>query len=150
MKLVVPYTRLDPLVPKVLRDYGFSPRYAYLPEEHSYWELLCELWAEQETVVIVEQDILPWRGAIEEISECPKPWCAFSYLRHFTPEKKAATDYFGFGCVKFGQELMVKLPDAFNQMADHHWSKLDSQFEWYTYQNSVRPHHHRPSVVHAH
>ena len=150
MKLVIPYTTLHPLVPKVLRDYGFSPRFVHLPENNSYWALLSALWAEQEDVIIVEHDVVPGPESLPELIACAKPWCAFSYLRQITPDRSSVGDYFGFGCVKFSRELMVKLPDAFSQMTDHHWSKLDSQFEWYTYQNSVRPHHHRPAVVHAH
>ena len=150
MNLVVPYTSLNPLVPKVLRDYGFTPWFVHLPEVDSYWNLLRNLWEMQEDVVIVEHDVIPWPGALEELVACAKPWCSFSYLRQITPEKRAVGDYFGFGCVKFARELMEQLPNAFEQMVDHHWSKLDTQFEWFTYQNSVRPHHHRPAVVHAH
>jgi hypothetical protein len=132
----------------VLADYGLLPRYEHLPLEESYWSLLCGLWLEQQSFIIVEHDIVPWPGAIEEIWNCPLPWCAFSYHRHVSELRRGVGDYHGFGCVKFSAELMKRLPEVWTKCERRHWSKLDTHFEHFTYVAGIRPHHHRPPVIH--
>ncbi len=145
MNLVVPYANLHPVVPRVLSSYGFTPRYVDLNgDDHSYWRLLKEIWEKGETVTIVEHDILPWPSAIEEMLACPAIWCGYSY------DQRGIGLYHSFGCVKFTSELMKQTRHIWDDVEDRHWSKLDTQFEWKTFQLGIRPHQHRPAVIHLH
>lgn len=142
MNIVVPYTRRRPEQEWLLRKY--EPEYVDVSKStEAYWNLLNDLWGKQETVIIVEHDILPWPGALEELMDCPGLWCAYSY------DQKGIGIFHSFGCVKFSSELMKLLPDIWNGM-DRHWSKVDQQFEWKTFQAGQRPHAHRPAVIHLH
>lgn len=145
MNVVVPYTNLPPLLPWLLQSYGIEPRLVDLRGgDHTYWSLLRSLWEARETVVVVEHDILPWPGAIEELSTCPGIWCANSY------DQRGIGIFHSFGCVKFSKALMEQTPTIWDEIQDRYWSKLDAQFEFLTYQQGIRPHHHRPPVIHLH
>jgi hypothetical protein len=142
MKVVVPYTKLRRMQQWLLRRY--NPCYVDVSaSDDDYWTLLTELWQQRETVVLIEHDILPWPGALEELVACPALWCAYSYDQH------GIGIFHSFGCVKFSGELMNLLPDIWQGM-DKHWSQLDQQFEWRAFQAGQRPHGHRPAVIHLH
>lgn len=145
MNVVVPYVTLPPLLPRLLQSYGIKPRLVNVGgDNQAYWALLRSLWEATETSVVVEHDILPWPGAIEELLACPAEWCANSY------NQRGIGIYHSFGCVKFSRELMVRTSGIWDEVQNRHWASLDSQFEFLTYQRGIRPHHHRPPVIHLH
>lgn len=142
MNLVIPYAQLRSEQQWLLTDY--SPRYVDVSKsDDAYWIFLTDLWRKQETVIIVEHDILPWPGALEELEACPGFWCAYSY------DQRGIGIFHSFGCVKFTGELMRLLPNIWEGI-NTHWSQLDQQFEWRAFQAGQRPHGHRPPVIHLH
>jgi hypothetical protein len=142
--IVVPYTKPHDLLKTLLRRYGFSPSYIDVSEDaEAYWRLLKRLWQDNKSFVLIEHDILPWPGAIEELRQCPGSWCAYSY------DQCGIGLYHSFGCTKFSAGLIEELPDIWTRM-NRHWSQLDQQFEWLAFQAGIRPHHHRPAVIHLH
>lgn len=150
VKTIVPYAGRFPIEQLgLLREQGIDPIYLEMDNADGYWSLLKSLWNQGDTIIVVEHDIWPWPGATQEIAECSKPWCAFAYHRYFDQEHpRSLHDYFGFGCVKFGTELMLRTARIWRECADTHWSKLDSHFERATSELGIRPHHHRPPVLH--
>lgn len=89
MKIVVPYAytnaRSNPAGWDAARLnfelQGIHPHYVNVASSFvAYSELVRDLWAEGEPFIIVEHDILPWPGALEELWECDCAWGAFSYL----------------------------------------------------------------------
>lgn len=152
MNIILPYTKdkLRGLVPTILQEV-YKLRNLHLVELCSpdgYWKLLSGIWERGDSVVIVEHDVLPWPGAIEELVACPMPWCSYTYHRFVSPTRMGVGDYQGFGCCKFEKRLMKDNPAVFSDMKDHHWSQLDTQFEYAMWTRNLRPHHHRPAVIH--
>jgi hypothetical protein len=141
MKCVVPYRTLHPVTQMVLSVEPFPIRYVHLPEEDSYRQLMQQLWREGETVVIVEHDIVPWPGAIEELYGCMGQWCAFSY-RLFG----GLGIFHGLGCCKISSPLMKKLPNLWDEPTK--WDVLDQKLYFAAREVGQEVHHHRPAVVH--
>ncbi len=74
MKIVVPFTNLHPVTKAVLESYKLKINYYELDDRDNYRRLLKTLWEENETVILIEHDIVPWHGAIEELYNCPCHW----------------------------------------------------------------------------
>lgn len=115
--------------------------------DNAYFQAVREMWNSGETFVIVEQDILPWPGAVKKIYECPHKFCI-----NWTPHWQSLSDRdsepwtYAHGLVKYGQDLIHEIPNWFNDYQEsQHWS----QFDWNlvkTYQNQI--HYHMPPVIH--
>jgi len=103
-----------------------------------YRKLLRRLWQERESVVLVEQDIIPWPGAIQELFACCGKWCGYSYSPYGVQH--------GFGCTKFSSELMEMLPNMWAEPM--HWNKLDAHLFRAARAFGEDPHPHRPPVTH--
>jgi hypothetical protein len=150
MKIIVPHTtgRLNRWVQDELCRVG--AQFKVTDGDHSYVDLMEELWNEGETFVINEGDKLPWPGAVQELHDCPMLWCAHSYRRFVSPTRQGVGDYYGFGCVKFHADLIRLIPDVWREMKNRHHTNIDSYFEGYTWPRSLRVHHHRPAIHHLH
>lgn len=139
MKVVVPYIVLNPATELVLRPY--KPQYVDVSAPDAYRTLFQTLWVERQTTIIVEHDIVPWPGALEELWQCPCQWGAYSYLL-----RGGVGVYHGFGCTKLTRELMLATPDVWSASCE--WNKLDQHLLFEARSKGCEPHHHRPAVVH--
>lgn len=139
MKVVVPFTNLHPVTKAVLA--GYDVMYVPMNDDEDYSRLLRNLWQAREPFVLVEHDIAPWPGCVDELYACPADWCANSYtwkggigLSHM------------FGCAKFSTALMGALPDVWNTPC--HWSECDQRLFFAAREKQIEPHLHRPPVLH--
>jgi len=140
-RVVVPFTNLHPVTKQVLDNYGLNVEYVHLEGDDGYRQLMKRLWNERKDVVIVEHDIVPWPGAIEELVACPCTWGTYSYellggigVTH------------GFGCAKLTRSLMDCVPDVWD--APLKWDILDQKLFFTARTLGIEPHLHRPPVVH--
>lgn len=140
MKIVVPYTTLDPATELVLSSHG-DVTFERLDAFFTYIELLRELWQERQPVVIVEHDIVPWPGALEELWACPGRWCSYSYRL-----LGGVGIFHGFGCTKLTGELMQATPTVWDEPGE--WHTLDARLFHAAREVGLEPHPHRPPVVH--
>lgn len=140
MRVVVPFARLH-VTEQVLRSYRVPVEFVRLDDDDAYRRLLHELWAARETVVIVEQDIVPWPGALEELYGCMGLWCACAH-----PLFGGLGIYHGLGCTKISGQLMARLPDLWDLSG--HWSTLDQRLYFAARDIGEEPHPHRPPVIH--
>lgn len=83
MKIIVPYNN-DVSDPEVhycvklnLRLLGKEAEWIKMYEPNSYALLINRLWNEGEPFIILEHDVIVWRGAMEHIWECKNPICGF-------------------------------------------------------------------------
>lgn len=157
MNVVVPYAEGAPFLDAVrlsLHAQGIRARYVAMRDDLAYWRLLRSLWARRRSFLIVEHDVVPWPGALGQLWDCPRAWCAFPYrLSH----DASAT---ALGCTKFGAELMRAVPDALDRLGlgidfstledPRHWSGLDGRLSLVF--SATRgwgwPHRHEPPVTH--
>lgn len=141
INVVVPYTDLHPLVPQLLATYGYTPEYRKLVGDDGYQCLMRELWERGEDVMIVEQDILPWPGAIEELFACECFWGAYTYRTN-----GGMGVYHMLGCTKITKRLMRQTEGVWDEW--RHWSVIDQTLFFAARNRGIEPHHHRPAVIH--
>ena len=80
MRIVVPYARLWPETKAALDATGREVEYFYVGgSPTAYHELLLDIWHQGEGFLVVEQDVVPYVGAIEELEQCPEPWAGKPY-----------------------------------------------------------------------
>lgn len=140
-RVIVPYSSLHPVVKQVLDKYALDIRYVQMEGLYAYHGLLKELWSKLEPFVIVEQDVLPWPGAIEELWQCSGDWCTYSYRMHGGIGIAHA-----LGCAKLSARLMASLPNVWDEQIA--WNTLDQVLFFAARNAGIEPHMHRPPVIH--
>ena len=146
--IVVPFANdvSDPYVHKAMRlnlqMQGLEPRYermnGTLDSDYAYDHLFRRLWAEGKPFIIVEHDILPWPGAVQQIWACDRPWCGFEYF--IFGELRVQ-----LGCVKFDPSRLgpCPLPDTLTA-----WHHLDWEVITNLSGRDETGHLHEPAVTH--
>lgn len=112
-----------------------------MQDDLHYGRLVQSLWQAGEGFILVEHDIAPWPGALQQMIDCPEPCCAYEY-----PTERVMRN--ALGCVKFDASV---LRNNFSQ--SWHtipWHQLDGAIlprllMWY----GVGRHFHTPAVAHA-
>lgn len=72
--------RVFPSVVHNLNVQAIPFRHFDCPGREDYTNLVRDLYEEGEPFILVEQDILPWPGALFELWDCDCAWGGFSYL----------------------------------------------------------------------
>jgi hypothetical protein len=122
MLVIVPHTK-TPAIDGRFKGVEKIP----LSADDDYWNLLSQLWSERRTFIIVEHDVAPSKAALEDLWDCPEPWCS-------QPYPYLGGTHHGLGCTKFTAGLMGKEPllwDDVARMSDwqhpsKHWCRLDA------------------------
>ena len=114
-------------------------------DRHAYWRLLRDLWASGSDVTIIEQDIVPHKGAIDDLDECGWGWCAFPY----DDDGMLLT---AFGMVRWRGWFTAKHPDVVEQIPEQHrdWVGLDGVVIGELHRRGEKEHIHGPEVRHLH
>lgn len=143
--VVVPYIH-DMLHPDTSTAVGDSAIFVQLgPTNDGYYWLLDTLWEEDETFVVVEHDVVPHAGALEELLACPSDWCAFPY-------DCGGLEMTGLGCTKFSAALTGRQPDVLSRIVPDQrgWNGLDAVVLGELRRRGEREHVHSPAVGHNH
>jgi hypothetical protein len=144
--VVVPYTRVEPEVAAALAGVDPAPVWASTAaDDRAYWRLLCGLWADGDTFVIVEHDVVASGGAVAGLLDCPEEWCAVLY--GIGPTAGTA-----LGCTKFSRGLTARHPDLIDGVPAHArgWNGLDGVVIGELHRRGEREHVHGPAVRHLH
>lgn len=142
--IVVPYTPVNgttailDTVKLNLGIQGLRPRMVKLERDFSYDQLFRELWATGQPFILVEHDIVPWPGAVQQLWTCPEPWCGFPYyvfgeLRSY------------LGCTKFDPTRLGACPLPEDLTA---WQLMDKAIERALVARTFTGHLHQPAVSH--
>ncbi len=117
--------------------------------EESYFEMFERLWAEGETFINVEHDVLPAAGLLEEMDACTEEWCVGAYANG-----TAAVQRWHLGCMKFGSQLIRRHPQVIEWTAEsgqRDWGALDGRLIGAMGRvGQVAPHQHPGSITHLH
>lgn len=148
MRIVCPYTVVSPETREALRPHPVD--FVYMEDDQAYFRLLAHLWEAAEDVVIVEHDIVPWHGSLDEMIACPEQWCAFSYTL-------LEIVHSGLGCCKFAGSLMRAHPSLVADTLSEdsqvhprgHWCNLDDRIRRQCHERRITQHVHGPSVGHT-
>lgn len=117
---------------------GLRPRMVKLEQDFSYHQLIQELWAKQEPFILVEHDIIPWPGAVQQLWTCPEGWCAFPYA--CLGELRAY-----LGCTKFDPVKLGECPLPEELLT---WQVMDQRIKKTLMMRQAKCHMHEPGVTH--
>lgn len=139
--IVLPFTEEGAIFDAVklnLATQGLRPRLFKMERTYSYDLLFRQLWNRGAPFIIVEQDILPWPGALAQLWQCNEPWCGFPYfvfgeLRSY------------LGCTKFDPAKLGECPLSGDL---REWMLIDKVIEKNLLTKEFGGHLHSPAVTH--
>lgn len=143
-KVIVPYVadRLHSVTRAVLQSYNLDTTFHDLGDDpFAYWRLLRSLWLAGETVCIVEQDVVPWPGLLEEMDGCCGMWCTCTYRYGF-----GYGLYHMLGCTKLSDDLMKQTAGVWDEPVK--WDVCDGHLLRAAQRVDLEPHPHRPPCIH--
>lgn len=113
MRVVYPHTKRMPEVEAAAP--GHAEWFDVSADADAYWRLMCELWADGESVIVVEHDVVMSEAILRALTECPEPWCVHPYdsMCHKQCQEVWANM---LGCTRFRAELMAELPQALSSI----------------------------------
>lgn len=131
----------DDVIPWPINDYDYT----------AYWRMLLYAWKERCDTVVVEHDMLPADGVIEEMVACDQPWCTSPYRG---ANKNAPDIVDGLGCVKFSETLKSNEFDLMRVVGEMEedglpakiWKRLDVRIAKALRARGYEPHTHRRST----
>lgn len=157
MRVIVPFVerRLHKRVVPAITAQGYV---AWLyrcdppPEPGSYPGVLRYWLRSGEDFCVVEQDVESLPGTLDELADCPEPWCWNAYplqvpfdetglhLRHFAM----------LGHTRFRSSLLPELPGLDTQRWWADWDGRDRLLVLWLNSLGIAPHRHYPDVRHHH
>jgi hypothetical protein len=144
VSLFIPYTKPTQKLQFVidcLRIQQVQPKLALVGPGTEYHDLLSENWERGETFYVVEQDVVVWQGAIQQLEMCDHDWCSLPTMCH---GRMISTT---FGCVKFSKRLIAKNPGFWADIPTT-WYHLDAGFADKIGWPWIKPHVHWPPATH--
>jgi hypothetical protein len=115
----------------------------YSGQPEAYATLLAKYWMAGEEFINLEYDVAPWPGALEQLWACPEPFCHFPY-----PGLPPGRLVEGIGCTKFGQAIIDKIPNSWEDWGNVPWWDLDGAIITEIKQAGFNRHVHMPYVAH--
>ncbi len=89
--------------------------------EDGLFQFLATEWAEGEGFMVVDQDLVPPPGAVEELEACTQHWCGFPFRYPMCTEAHVPDLAVGdFGCTRFSTELVRVMPDLLEETTEEH------------------------------
>lgn len=120
-------------------------------DDYAYWRILNAWWRDHVDTgfIVVEHDIVPTPGVVEEMAFCGEPWCASPYP--YGGRGQIAHE--SLGCTKFSPELIRAVPTALMKVSNmddasipaRHWCRLDVRISRTLKRAGFVPHHHAAS-----
>jgi hypothetical protein len=86
----------------------------------TYFDLVNGLWREGVTFLILEHDVVPYAGALQELTHCPHYWCGFWY--------DPSGGYGNFGCSKIGSKLIAATKNFYEPGTRMGFLKLEETY----------------------
>jgi hypothetical protein len=150
VRVLIPYVTLYPGVREAVEDDGWTPELVAVGHSPTaYHEAFAVWWADGEAFCVVEQDIVIFPGALDELRDCPEPWCGRPY--------SLSTGYGAYlGCTRFSASLLRSRPSLmgdidglrFDGTPRRMWGRLDTRLKQVLEDSGISMHVHWPAVGH--
>lgn len=150
--ILLPYTRLHPVTARLANRYAPGHVRVKLDpcDPDAYWALLAQQWRQPGDLIVVEQDVGIHAGVVEDLEQCPEPWCGYPYP---IGEQLLVC----LGCTRFTAALKAAEPDLLDvvgresgDLPPRHWARLDVWIMLHLERCGYRRHYHQPPVQHYH
>lgn len=150
MRLVVPYVvggLQSPTLAAALAYDGQVDLIDVNADGQTYARILADLWQRQESVLIVEQDVVPTLAQLASLASCEHPWCAFTYEPHKDVSYDDPGSIVMLGCCKLSAEFMQATERAWFDL-NLPWWHCDVRVSMFGRGAGYTPHQHSPNVQH--
>jgi hypothetical protein len=149
--IFVPYANLHPYTKLALDGYGWIGVDVSLLDT-DYPDYFAQRWTEGKTFINIEHDVSFPAGLLEEISECPEPWCGVGYSPGgcgTAPQDLVTQRGAALGVVKFSAEFITGTADLWTRewTTSRHWAHCDGWINDAANEAGFVPHQHWPDVV---
>lgn len=145
-----PYTQMS-VAEKCLAVEGIAhrvnvvePSRTYAERPEAYAGMLAALWQDGREFINLEHDVAPWPGALIDLWSCPQPFCYFCY-----PSWSQGHLTAGLGCMKFGQRVLDRIPNSWEDWGNVPWWDLDGAIVSDVIEAGFEGHVHSPPVAHV-
>jgi hypothetical protein len=151
VQVVVPFVDLRQETYRATRNWP-DVRYVYVGDsDTAYAKLLCELWAEGEGWINCEHDVVPAKGALQELADCPEPYCAVPVpLSVYLAPCMSLTKFSGEFLREYSDvmERVMRVPTNYGPPG--HYRQLDTVIQQTVLlrRYGQQPHCHLPPAVH--
>lgn len=106
-----------------------------------YDEFLRLFWG-KDTIITVEQDIVPSVEMIYSLAECKELWCTYEYFVRYMDDKNPAyAVFYGLGLTKFSKEAQ-QIASVEKWFGKGEYYNLDCRISDLLVQNKMSPHIH--------
>jgi hypothetical protein len=106
-------------------------------DDKDYSRYLMMRWLKGETFINVEHDVVPTIAKLQELWDCPEPWCGCSYRPNFEDR----TPY--LGCVKISDRFIAAHRNVWEERL---WASCDVHLA----SQAKLPYHWHGDVKHMH
>ena len=142
--IVVPTRAASSPAARALVIEGFEVTEVVMEDPFHYGRLTADLWALGKGFVMVEDDVVPWPGAIQAMLDCPKEWCAYEFPRTYVQHEPRSGFTVSMGCTKLTAAILERYSPAFG---DLRWDEVNGPIEEAL--SSETCHLHYPPVAHV-
>ena len=113
--------------------------------DYGYSEYFRQRWAEGETFINLEHDVVVYPGALKALWDCPEPWCVCDYHLpcHWDRDLEKEINGVPLGCMKISKEMIAKTKGHWDEKVM--WDRCDLHLT----KAGFKVHQHRPGVVNA-
>jgi hypothetical protein len=117
-------------------------------DEWAYGRYFAARWAQRTDFIQVEHDCIPWPGAIEAITLCSQPWCAYNYHLPFMYDQDLNLGgTVVMGCMKVTGEVMAATINCWDEPCE--WGVCDKRLTDAARGAGFSVHQHFPGIVNA-
>lgn len=114
----------------------------------NYARVFFEQWQSGRGFMVVEEDVVPWPGAMRELNTCEQEWCCFLFPNGRITWEPRSGFCDGLGCMKFATSLVDRVPPD-NEWLVRGWDALDGAVHGTLLGHGAKVHVHEPPVAHA-
>lgn len=146
MKIVIPYTEILDVTRISLRGHKYDM--VEMEGEYGYSQFFKKCWEKGEDFINVEHDSVVWPGAVQQLIDCPHPWCAYDFSSKSNWEvenSQGILHSIPLACMKFTKEFMEKIPHAWDEEVN--WRECDVHLFKKASEAGLKIHQHYPGIV---
>jgi hypothetical protein len=144
LQVVVPARAYGSPPARALIIEGYEVLEVQMADPQHYGRLVKQMWDIGNGFVLVEDDVVPWPGAVAQMLGCEHDWCAFPFPRTAAEEGGWVL---GLGCARFSHAL-VRRYDMRILDGSQRWDEVDGALMGVLRTGGEECHGHAPPVAH--
>jgi len=144
LQIVIPTRAYGSPPARALCIEGYEVLEVQMSDPQHYGRLIRQMWDIGNGFVLIEDDVVPWPGAIQSLLDCEHDWCAYSFPR---TAAEPGGWVLGLGCVRFSHHLVRRHNlDALD--GSQRWDEVDGALIGVLHTAGETCHEHTPPVAH--